>query len=241
MIYDLKNEHEGNKNICNLYRTGYNMKNQLCKSYILPKKWYPLIDAPFDITNKCCTELKHKPFYKFEKETGLRGFIGTMAEESQLRKMNYTKYGCNLITSKEQKSRPLSIWLEEDIWEYIKKFKIPYCEVYDDQIIDGELVEGELRTGCAYCGFGAHLEKGDQNRFYKLYKREPKRYKHVMDNLGFRKALKYIGIKLPDDDEYNEEDYPTIINAYRNDGKTEKVLKEQKEAKEKLKQNKIKK
>lgn len=166
---------------------------------VISKKWRFLIDAPFDVTEDCCRILKKDPVKRFERETGLRPITGVMAEESNQRRLEYAKNGgCIVWKEGKEMCMPLSIFTEENIWELIDKFNIKICPIYYDQIIDGELVPGEKRTGCAYCSFGCHFEDPDNNRFTRLAKREPKRYKTMMDKLGYRAALEYIGIKLPD-------------------------------------------
>ncbi|MDR2534100.1 MAG: phosphoadenosine phosphosulfate reductase family protein [Tannerellaceae bacterium] len=157
----------------------------------IAKKWKFLIDAPFDMSEKCCDHLKKKPFDKFHKETGLYPIIGTMAGESRLRFQKWLKHGCNSFESKMIASYPLSIWREEDIWAYIHKFNIPYCSIYD---------MGIRRTGCLCCGFGAHV-KGDR-RFYFLKENKPKIYEHFMqmknNGITYKEALQYCGIDFPD-------------------------------------------
>lgn len=37
-----------------LYLTGYTSKNVKCSSWVVPKKWRKLINAPFEISEKCC-------------------------------------------------------------------------------------------------------------------------------------------------------------------------------------------
>lgn len=166
---------------------------------VISKKWRFMIDAPFDITNKCCDILKKEPVKRFEKEHGLRPIIGTMVEESMNRKLKYlSDGGCTTFKEGKESCQPLSLFTEKDIWALIDKYNIDICSIYYDQIIDGELVTGEKRTGCAYCAFGAHCEDPNNNRFTRLSKREPKRYKSFMDKLGYRKALTFLGIKLPD-------------------------------------------
>ncbi|GHT39156.1 hypothetical protein FACS189437_01730 [Bacteroidia bacterium] len=49
----------------------------------IAERWKFLIDAPFDVSEKCCYFLKKKPFAKFQKQTGLFPIIGTMAGESR--------------------------------------------------------------------------------------------------------------------------------------------------------------
>ena len=55
------------------------------------EKWKFLLDAPFKISDKCCNELKKKPVKKYEKKSGLKPFIGLMAEESSHRKKEYLR------------------------------------------------------------------------------------------------------------------------------------------------------
>ncbi len=173
----LKHPSDKNKNVRNLVLTGMNSNGQSCPSYKLAKKWYFLTDEQFNLTHKCCDLLKHKPFQEYQKIHHVFPLTGIMADNSQQRKGNYLRYGCNIMTGKNPIGRPLSIWNDDDIWEYIHRFKVPYCDVYD---------KGETNTGCAYCGFGCHLEK--ESRFDRLKDREPKRYEQMMNlsNNGIR-------------------------------------------------------
>jgi 3'-phosphoadenosine 5'-phosphosulfate sulfotransferase (PAPS reductase)/FAD synthetase len=159
----------------------------------IDNKWLFLIKAPFEISELCCQKLKKDPFYAYNKKTGLYPIIGTMASESRLRFQKWLKTGCNSLESKNIASYPISIWTEADIFEYIKKFKIPYSQIYD---------KGCKRTGCMFCGFGCHMEKGLFNRFDRLNYLHPRAYQTFMNytnnGITYREALEYIGIKLPD-------------------------------------------
>jgi len=200
----LKAKADNTKATRNLYMTGYNRKGFYSSRWKLAKKWKPLIDAPFNITNKCCDILKKNPTLEFEKETGLKGFIGTMASDSLQRKSTWIDVGCNTYEGNNIKSRPLSIWSSADIWEYLKRFSVSYSSIYDD-VIDEEtgevLIEGEHNTGCAYCAFGADQEKSDltiNNRFERLKLRKPKQYKKIMalknNGVTFDEALSFIKV-----------------------------------------------
>lgn len=116
-----------------------------------------------------------------------------MAGESDLRKRQYIRRGgCNSFQNNHIASYPISIWTDADIWAYLRKFKVPYCELYD---------KGHTRTGCMFCGFGAHIEK--ISRFELLYDLHPKAYNVFMNyqNNGYtyREALRAIGVQLPDE------------------------------------------
>ena len=77
--------------------------------------------------------MKKRPFRKFEKETGKKGFIATMASESRLRTNVYLKNGCNSFNSKNPYSMPLGFWTEQDILEYILTYNIPYSSIYGEK------------------------------------------------------------------------------------------------------------
>lgn len=170
---------------------------------MLAKRWQPLIEADFDVSEKCCDIMKKKPAHKFQKETGLKPIIGTMAAESRMRKKAWLMHGCNIIDKKECASKPLSFWREQDILEYIKKYNLSYASVYGDIVQDenGEYyTTGCHRTGCVFCGFGCHLEN-EPNRFQQLKETHPKLWEYCMkswDNggLGMRKVLEFIGVKV---------------------------------------------
>jgi 3'-phosphoadenosine 5'-phosphosulfate sulfotransferase (PAPS reductase)/FAD synthetase len=157
----------------------------------ISERWKFLIQAPFNVSEKCCDFLKKKPFDKFHKQTGLFPIIGTMAGESHLRLRKWLKHGCNSFETKIIASYPISIWTEDDVWAYIRKFNLPYSPIYD---------MGIRRTGCMFCGFGCHIK--NDNRFYFLKKHKPKVYEHFMkmenNGISYREALQYCGIDFPD-------------------------------------------
>jgi len=152
--------------------------------FCISQKWRYLIRAPFKISAKCCTELKKKPARLYERETGLSCIVGTMAEDSRLRLQQFLRYGCNAYDAKTPMSKPLSIWLERDIWEYLRAFNVPYSKIYD---------MGYTRTGCMFCAFGAHMENAP-NRFQRMANTHPAQYRYCMEKLGMREVLKHIGV-----------------------------------------------
>jgi len=151
----------------------------------LPEKWKYLIDAPFKISAKCCDVMKKRPAKKYEKESGRVPFIGTMAADSGLRITTYLKNGCNSFDTTRPTSTPMSFWLESDVWEYIKKYNVGYSRIYD---------MGYERTGCMFCMFGLHMEKG-QTRFDRMKITHPKIYKYCMETLGCAEIIKALNIK----------------------------------------------
>lgn len=165
------------------------------------EKWGFLLDAPFEISDKCCKVMKKDPSRRYAKETGRKQIVGTMAGESRLRKQKWLQNGCNAFDATNPSSQPLSFWTEQDVLQYIKKYDVPYCSVYGDIVAtdDTEQVEGQLttfdllneyegtqlkttgcdRTGCIFCMFGCHLEK-EPNRFQRLKETHPRQYQYCI-------------------------------------------------------------
>ncbi len=153
-------------------------------AFKISNKWKYLLDAPFKISGQCCDKTKKEPMKTFTKQNDKMPIIGTMADESQLRLQSYTHHGCNGFDMKAPQSRPIMFWKEEDVWEYIRKYELPYSSIYD---------MGVKRTGCIFCMFGVHLEK-QPNRFQKLQKSHPKHYKYCMEKLGLKEILKTLNV-----------------------------------------------
>lgn len=175
----------------------------------ISQKWLPLVDAPFNISPKCCTIMKKNPAKDYEKKTQRKPFIGTMADESIIRMNRWIKSGCNAFENKRPTSQPLSFWTEQDILQYIKEYNVPYCSVYGDIVSDGDKLKttGCNRTGCIFCMFGCHLEK-EPNRFQRLKETHPRQYEYCInggemvdgkwqpskEGLGLGKVLEYINV-----------------------------------------------
>lgn len=169
MINDCRHPTGKNDASINLYMTGIRKDGQKGK-FIIPKSLRYLLDVPFDITHKCCTILKHNPL----GNNNCGACIGTMATDSNMRKESYKKTGC--INYGDNTCRPLSIFTKKDIWEYQKRYNVPYTTIYD---------KGETNTGCAYCGMGLLF---DRTRYDRVKKLEPKRFEEMMEikNNGIR-------------------------------------------------------
>ncbi len=158
-------------------------------------KYKPLIDVDFSISDMCCGVMKEKPLIEYKRVSGKVPFIGLLAEESVRRTNAWLKTGCNAFDSKEPKSKPLSFWTNQDILAYIKQNNLPIASVYGDIVYgekDGEQYDNLIcdcgsklcttgcdRTGCIFCGFGAHLEKGE-SRFERLKRTHPRQYEYCM-------------------------------------------------------------
>ena len=138
-----------------------------------------LLDAPFKISHKCCEINKKRPAKKYEKETGRKPYIATMAEESALRKTTWYRQGCNAFEATRPVSTPLSFWTEQDILQYIKENDLEIADAYGDIVEENGCLctTGANRTGCIWCLFGI---RQDSERLLRLKETEPKRYDFVM-------------------------------------------------------------
>lgn len=155
----------------------------------LSEQWKYLLNAPFNIGSGCCKEMKLKPIAEYVKKTGRVPIIGTTASESALRAQKFLQYGFYNLEGKKAQCTPMSIWTDGDVWEYIHRFNLPYCKIYD---------MGYDRTGCVFCMFGAHLDK-EPNRFQKLQRTHPDLWRYCMKpydegGLGLREVLEFMGI-----------------------------------------------
>ena len=131
--------------------------------------------------------------------------------------------GCNAFEGKRSMGKPMSFWTEQDVLRFIVDRELPIASVYGDIVAsDGEndynetLIGCKLhctgcqRTGCMFCAFGAHLEKGE-NRFERMKRTHPKHYDFCIGGgefdpadglwrpnekgLGYARVLDYIGVR----------------------------------------------
>ena len=173
-----------------------------------------LLDAPFEISNKCCSVMKKEPAHRYSKETNKYPITAQMAVESRLRLQKWLQHGCNAFDAKNPISNPLSFWTEQDILHYIKQYDIKIASVYGDVVVDFDKenttpgqtsfipdyerplkVTGCKRTGCMFCGFGCHLNK--DTRFLLLKEMHPQIYDYIMKStdvggLGYKKIIEWI-------------------------------------------------
>jgi len=179
----------------NLYLTGYNRNGQYSSKWLLSKKWRYLLDAPFKISDQCCDYIKKYPFEQYVKKNEEYPINALMAYESNIRKINYLKTGCNAFDNKKPISTPMAFWTEQDILQYIIQNNLPYCSVYG-QIIEREGIletTREKRTGCMFCMFGINFESYP-NRFQRMKEYHPKHYKYCIEKLKIGEVLDYLNI-----------------------------------------------
>lgn len=146
-------------------------------------KYKPMVSLPVWFSHKCCLVMKEAPLKQFERQKQHTPIIGTMAIESVRRKQAWMGTGCNVFDGTRPSSKPLSVWTEQDILQYLREFNVPYCSVYGDIKEDesGRLyTTGASRTGCVFRGFGCHHDKVP-TRFQRLKETHPVQYKYCIN------------------------------------------------------------
>lgn len=174
-----------------IYENGrYARVNGIKNRYALPK-YKPLLSVDFNISPRCCHISKKNPMKKYYKQTGRKAIIGTMTEESANRRTDWLLHGCNAFDTGIARSKPMSFWTEQDVLQYIKEKNLTIVSVYGDIVERKDkknkcklCTTGCDRTGCIYCGFGLHLEKGE-TRFQKLKVTHPKQWAYCLNGGGY--------------------------------------------------------
>lgn len=160
----------------------------------ISRKWLHFLDkelVKYEISSKCCSLIKGAV-----KNSKSPKFIGTTVQESQLRRTSWLKHGCNFYSKKVWRCRPISLFTDKDIWDYIKKYNVPYSTAY------GNCGDKWKRTGCVCCGFGLSFEQKlsdmgiARSRIELLYDYYPKLYKMYLYDLGMYRPLCDSRIRL---------------------------------------------
>ena len=176
------------------------------------EKWLPLCqETQFAISHLCCDIMKKRPFAAYSHKTHRYPYIGSMADESRLRAQAWIRHGCNAFDGQKKTSQPMSLWTEQDVLQYIRKYEIEICSVYGEVMavdanglfydpmpgIDCKLkCTGCQRTGCIWCALGAQFDKG-LSRYQRLAITHPKQYEWIMKpwddgGLGYKEVIDWI-------------------------------------------------
>ena len=120
---------------------------------------------PTPMIRFCCSELKERGGNGRYVVTGIRHEESIKRSKRSITETCKTKKGKSFI-------HPIIEWSKNEVWEYIHKFNVPYCKLYD---------EGQSRIGCVLCPF-----EGKEQRISDI-----KRYPKIVEcyrkaiNLGF--------------------------------------------------------
>lgn len=180
-------------------------------------KWLLLCkNTNFAISHKCCYAMKKAPLRRYKTREKRHPYVGTRAEESMLRVQSWIRNGCNAFDGVRKISQPISFWTEQDVLRYILREGVKIPSVYGDVVaVDDQGYQydpilgmpqtlkctGCQRTGCIFCGFGCHLEKGE-TRFQRLAKTHPKQYEYCMGGGQWVDNPKYDPVALKVDGDW---------------------------------------
>lgn len=123
---------------------------------------------------RCCYWLKTRPMRMFVKDNKIDLFItGEQSTESVTRRVTFMQYGEAFryrrwkANHEVRKCKPVEIWTDADVWDYLEKENLPVNPAYEKY--------GIGRTGCFTCtgfdGWEAKMRKFSP-ALYKRVKRE---------------------------------------------------------------------
>ena len=139
-------------------RTHYKDGTPITMWNLIPKKKMP----PTRIARYCCQYLKETSGEGRFVITGVRKAESSrrshrggieLAEKKSQHMENYDPDNPNqeLIhlcqTHARRMLNPIIDWSDEDVWEFVRRYEVPYCELYD---------QGYKRLGCVGCPMSVH-------------------------------------------------------------------------------------
>lgn len=189
-------------------------------NFRVSEKYWPLLedDAPL-VSEKCCDIEKIQTAQQYQKDHNMIPMLGIMYDESGNRQRDIKKNGCNAFDKKEPQSRPIAMWNEQDVLQYIHDYNVPYCqEYYGDIIYERKTPRARTwvwrttkyeRSGCWGCLFGVDKDKRP-NRFEMMKETHPKLWAYCFKDyedggLGLNTVCDYMNISYGRE-ESNEDD-----------------------------------
>lgn len=143
----------------------------------------------------CCKLLKKEPSERAQAELDVDViFKGLMASESHSRMVNFSSRG-HIFRSRRKHLgddpfyhvNPLSLWTDDDVWAYIKRYDLDYSPLYDITYtaLDGTTKHIE-RNGCIMCGTDIQFK---DSHLSILRQTHPKAWESCMEHFGYRDQL----------------------------------------------------
>lgn len=175
------------------------------------KEYYGLL-RQVKMSNHCCSILKKEPFEKMHEALDVDViFKGLMAEESRMRRINFATRGYLFESSRPYLENdpfyhcnPLSIWTDADIWEYIRRFQVPYSPLYDIEYQDKNGATCKIkRNGCIACATDIAFKN---NHLAALRQTHPHAWKTFMQ--------RGLGAELMKLQQYQSNGLLNLLNVY---------------------------
>jgi 3'-phosphoadenosine 5'-phosphosulfate sulfotransferase (PAPS reductase)/FAD synthetase len=160
------------------------------------------------ISHACCSFIKERPSEKLQRKLKCDTlFRGLLASESRRRTFTFLDHGFLYNTANGYLySNPLSIFIDDDIWEGIRQDNVPYAPLYDLTDADGnKLFE---RNGCYVCGTGLAYEG---NNLEILRKHYPQKWRGLM-NYGMAREMKTFACAISDDIKLNYLEHDWLLD-----------------------------
>lgn len=170
------------------------------KAGSLPKKYLHFTDKTFfpqKVSDRCCHYFKREIIENHFFQDGKYPILSVRADESISNLNSWIKYSCNMLNSKSKKSRPLSIWLEDDVDLYIKNRNLTTLKINREKV---------TKIGCSVCPFESTKPVNDkgQNKFEFLKEYDPVLYKKLKQ-YGLMEVLMNMDVEINNDPEYMKE------------------------------------
>lgn len=166
-------------------------------------------DLKIKPSEKCCQYLKKNPFKEFNEKNDMKGCIqgvrqgeGGARDSAVVTRLFHGGKLCTWTKDGVTQKAPIIDWTDEDIEEFIEKYKVPLSKAYTEF--------GFHRTGCMACPYANSHDLAHSLEY--LHEHEPNRYKAAM---FFLKDV-YIAqnVKLPFDPGYEREREETWETKY---------------------------
>lgn len=169
----------------------------------------------------CCKLLKKEPSERLQAQLGVDViFKGLMASESHTRMTSIATRGM-IYAGKRPHIKdgpfchvsPIGMWTDDDVWEYIRKYQLPYSPLYDiTYTAEDGTVQHIKRNGCIMCG--TDIQFGD-NHLAILRQTHPKAWRCCMERFGYAEQLAEL---------YRIKKNTAILAAYSENGTRARML-----------------
>lgn len=169
----------------------------------------------------CCKLLKKEPSERLQAQLGVDViFKGLMASESHTRMTSIATRGMiyagkrpHIKDGPFRHVSPIGMWTDADVWEYIRKYQLPYSPLYDiTYTAEDGTVQHIKRNGCIMCG--TDIQFGD-NHLAILRQTHPKAWRCCMERFGYADQLAEL---------YRIKKNTAILAAYSENGTRARML-----------------
>lgn len=169
----------------------------------------------------CCKLLKKEPSERLQAKIGVDViFKGLMASESKSRLTSISVRGHIFESHRDHITdgpfwhiSPIALWTDDDVWEYIHKYKLDYSPLYDiTYIAEDGTTQNIKRNGCIVCGTDIQFK---DNHLAVLRQTHPKAWKSCMERFGYAKQL-YTLFRIRKN--------KNILNAFTDEGTKARLI-----------------